>query len=152
MNENTKEKTVVSCGGIVIYRGKALILYYKSRLGAGWVLPKGKAEHEETPKQTALREVKEEAGSKARIIKPLGKTEYSFERSGVTIRKTVHWFLMVADSYYCKPQAEENFVDGGFYKQHEAYHLLRYQDEKEMLTRAFNEYSRYRHTFKTERG
>jgi len=119
-------------------------------MGTGWVLPKGKSELEESHKQTAIREVREEAGAKARVVKPLGKTQYHFERSGVTINKTVHWFLMVVDSYYCKPQAEENFVDGGFYKQHEAYHLLRYQDEKEMMCRAFNEYSTRWHVHKSE--
>ena len=145
------EKTVVSCGGIVICRGKALVLYYKSKMGAGWVLPKGKAEANESHKQAALREVKEEAGAKARVIKPLGKTQYSFDRGSLTISKTVHWFLMVVDSFHCKPQAEENFVDVGFYKQHEAYHLLKYQDEKEMLSRAFIEYSKWRNS-KIEKG
>ena len=135
-----KEKIVVSCGGVVVYRGKALVLYFKNRQGTGWVLPKGKAEAKESHSQTALREVLEESGAKAKIIKPLGKTRYNFQRGGVRISKTVHWFLMSAGSFYCQPQVEENFADGGFYKQHEAYHMLKYQDEKEMLYRAFNEW------------
>jgi 8-oxo-dGTP pyrophosphatase MutT (NUDIX family) len=117
-----------------------LVLYYNNKKGAGWVLPKGKAEHEESHKQAALREVREESGSKAQVLRPLGKTQYSFRRGSTVISKTVHWFLMSTASFYCKPQAEENFADGGFYKQHEAYHLLKYQDEKEMLCRAFNEW------------
>ena len=145
MKDMIKGKIMVSCGGIVICRGKVLILYYKSKKGTGWVLPKGKAELNESYKQAALREVKEEAGAKARAVKPLGKTEYNFERGNLTISKTVHWFLMVTDSFYCKPQTEENFVDGGFYKEHEAYHLLKYQDEKEMLCKAFSEYAKRRH-------
>jgi 8-oxo-dGTP pyrophosphatase MutT (NUDIX family) len=136
-----EEKTMVSCGGVVIHKGKALVLYRKNRQGAGWVLPKGKTEFQESRKQTALREVKEEAGAKARVVKPIGKTQYSFQRGGAKIIKTVYWFLMTANSFYCKPQAEECFADGGFYKQHEAYHLLKYQDEKEILCRAFIEYS-----------
>ena len=106
------------------------------------MLPKGKAEFKESHKEAALREVLEETGARARIIRPLGKTQYSFQRGSVTYNKSVHWFLMTADSFYCKPQAEENFSDGGFYKQHEAYHLLKYQDEKELLKRAFSEYAR----------
>ena len=37
------------------------------------------------------------------------------------VEKQVHWYLMMADSYYSKPQKEEFFFDSGFYKYHEAY-------------------------------
>ena len=59
-----------SCGGVVIFRGKILVLYknYKNKY-EGWVLPKGTVEEGEDFKQTALREVKEETGVTASIIK-----------------------------------------------------------------------------------
>ena len=54
----------VSCGGIVIYRGKILTLYksYRNKY-EGWVLPKGTVEPGETHEQTAVREVYEESDS-----------------------------------------------------------------------------------------
>ena len=54
----------VSCGGVVIYKWKILLLY-KNQNGRymGWVLPKGTVEEGETYRQTALREVKEENGT-----------------------------------------------------------------------------------------
>ena len=144
-----KETAIVSCGGVVIYRNKVLLLY-TNRNGRhkGWVLPKGGLEPDETLKQTALREVKEESDVSARLQKYLGKTEYSFkgtplgrevnsEASLEIISKTVHWYLMTTNSFYCKPQTEEHFVDIGFYKQHEAYYLLKYDDERQIMSRAF---------------
>ena len=47
---------------------------------------------------------------------------------------------MRADSYYSKPQREEYFTDSGFYKYHEAYHLLKFANEKQILEKAYNEY------------
>ena len=107
----------------------------------GWVLPKGTVEPGETYQQTALREVKEETNSDAEIVKYIGKTQYTFRGNEDIVSKTVHWYLMVTDSFDCKPQAEEFFVDAGFYKQHEASYLLKFHDEKQMMRRAFMEYN-----------
>ena len=107
----------------------------------GWVLPKGTVEPGETYQQTALREVKEETNSDAEIVKYNGKTQYTFRGNEDIVSKTVHWYLMVTDSFDCKPQAEEFFVDAGFYKQHEASYLLKFHDEKQMMRRAFMEYN-----------
>ncbi len=59
-----------SCGGVVIFRGKILVLYknYRNKY-EGWVLPKGTVEEGEEYKETALREVKEESGAVGRIVK-----------------------------------------------------------------------------------
>jgi 8-oxo-dGTP pyrophosphatase MutT (NUDIX family) len=139
--------TAVSCGGVVIFKGKVLLLY-KNQNGKyiGWVMPKGALEPDETHKQAALREVKEESGVTARAIKYIGKTQYSFQGAMDVIKKTVHWYLMTTGSFYCKPQAEEFFTDAGYYKQHEAYHLLKFHDEKQIMRRAFAEYGEYRNT------
>ena len=63
-----------SCGGVVIHRGKILALYksYRNRY-EGWVLPKGTVEKGETFEQTALREVMEEAGVRASIVKYIAR-------------------------------------------------------------------------------
>ena len=131
-----------SCGGVVIFRGKVLLLYknYRNKY-EGWVLPKGTVEQGETHEQTALREVLEESRAKATIVKYIGKSEYSFSVPENVVEKEVHWYLMMADSYYSKPQREEYFVDSGFYKYHEAYHLLRFPNEKQILEKAFKEYN-----------
>ena len=89
-----------SCGGVVIFRGKILLLYknIKNKY-EGWVLPKGTVEPGEEYKDTALREVLEESGAKASIIKYVGKSDYTFTVPEDTVSKSVHWYLMKADSY-----------------------------------------------------
>ena len=130
-----------SCGGVVIHRGKILALYksYKNRY-EGWVLPKGTVEEGETHEQTALREVKEEADVDGSIIRYVGKSQYNFTVPEDLVTKEVHWYLMSADSYHSKPQREEYFVDSGYYKFHEIYHMLRFPNEKQIVERAYQEY------------
>ena len=131
----------VSCGGVVIFRGKILLLYknYRGRY-EGWVLPKGTVEPGEEYTETALREVKEESGVTASIVKYVGKSEYTFNVPEDTVDKDVHWYLMRSDNYYSKPQKEEYFVDSGYYKYHVAYHLLKFTNEKQILEKAYDEY------------
>ena len=49
---------------------------------------------------------------------------------------------MQTDSFYSKPQREEFFLDSGFYKLHEAYHLLKYDNERDILEKAYDEYKK----------
>ncbi len=57
-----------------------------------------------------------------------------------TVEKEVHWYLMASSGYYSRPQREEYFVDSGYYKYHEAYHLLKFSNERQILEKAYQEY------------
>ena len=75
-----------SCGGVVIFRGKILVLYknYRNKY-EGWVLPKGTVEAGEEFKETALREVKEETGSRPRSLS-------TSERASIHLtRRRIRW-------------------------------------------------------------
>ena len=130
-----------SCGGVVIFRGKILLLYknYKNKY-EGWVLPKGQWKPGRSIRIRQRVRCWRRPGVKAAIIKYVGKSQYSFTVPEDTVEKDVHWYLMMADSYYSKPQREEYFVDSGYYKYHEAYHLLKFPNEKQILEKAYNEY------------
>lgn len=130
-----------SCGGVVIFRGKVLVLYksYKNKY-EGWMLPKGTVEEGEDYEETAIREVREESGVDAHIVRYVGKSSYTFSIPQGEVDKDVYWYLMMADSYYSKPQKEEYFEDSGYYKYHEAYHLLKYPNERIILEKAYAQY------------
>ncbi len=74
----------------------------------------------------------------------LTDTGYTFNVSDDVVNKTVHWYLCEADSYDTRPQREEFFEDAGFYKFHEAYHLLKFPNEKQILEIAYGKYIQMR--------
>lgn len=77
-----------SCGGVVIFRGKILLLYknYKNRY-EGWVLPKGTVEQGEEFQDTAIREVREETGVDASIIKYIGRASIPLQYRRIRWRR-----------------------------------------------------------------
>ena len=105
-----------------------------------WIGVGGHFEYGESPEECLLREVKEETGVDASIVKYVGKSQYNFTVPEDMVNKEVHWYLMTADNYHSKPQREEFFVDSGYYKFHEIYHLLRFSNEKQIVERAYQEY------------
>jgi hypothetical protein len=56
------------------------------------------------------------------------------------VEKDVHWYLMRSESYFSRPQRSEYFLDSGYYKFHEAYHLLKFSNEKQILEKAHDDY------------
>lgn len=129
----------VSAGGVVIF-GNAILLLRK--YNGDWVLPKGKVEEEEDLEETAIREVFEEGGVKAKTIKYLGKIHYTFRHTrepNEIVNKTVHWFLMMARNMNCKPQKNEGFIDALFVHKNRAAELAKYDDEKKIIIKAISE-------------
>ena len=91
----------VSAGGVVYRRvaDGAEVAIVRVGPKRRWQLPKGIVDDGETPEQTAVREVREEAGVDARLAAPLETIEYWYvgnERDGRRVRfhKFVHLFLL----------------------------------------------------------
>ncbi|MFA5524289.1 MAG: NUDIX hydrolase [Tissierellales bacterium] len=129
-------RTEISAGGVVVF-GNAILLLRK--YNGDWVLPKGKVEANEEISDTATREVLEEGGVKANIIKYLGKIHYTFRNTreeDEIVSKTVHWFLMEARNMECIPQRQEGFVDALFVHINRASQIAKYEDEKKIILKA----------------
>ena len=84
-----------SGGAVISFReGTAYVALIATRGKTRWGLPKGAAAEGETSEQAALREVNEETGLLAEIVKPLDTIEYFYRASGTLIRKRVDYYLM----------------------------------------------------------
>jgi 8-oxo-dGTP diphosphatase len=88
-----------SAGGIIYKKQKTeiFVLVCQHSGHHGWVFPKGFIGDKingETKEETALREVEEETGVKAKILQPLEPITYWYEMDGEKHKKTVYHFLM----------------------------------------------------------
>ena len=80
---------------VVLDGRKVLLVQVKNMKGKKiWTFPKGHIEAGETPRQAALREVLEETGYKAVIIRPMIRVKYAFTFQGNYVKKMVQWYLM----------------------------------------------------------
>lgn len=123
-----------SAGGVVVKDGKVLLL---RKYFGDWVLPKGKIEKEETTSITALREVKEETGVNAEIIKRIGFAKYIYYNQASTkVFKRVDYYLMNYKDGEPTPQKEEGFAVAEFHDYEKAIGLLKHESERKMVENA----------------
>lgn len=94
-------KRAVSAGGLVLQdradgRWVLLIARRSATDLLQWTLPKGGIEEGETLEQAAVREVREETGIYARILRELGVIDYWFvwRPDAVRYHKYVHYYVM----------------------------------------------------------
>lgn len=119
------------------------VLVIRNRFGE-WVLPKGKIEPFETPPEAALREVLEETGVRAKIMCPLGTTEYAYvsDVTGELVDKTVYWYAGTPvgndDGVYphTEPQRDEGISCAQFVTWQSALDMLTYKDSRNLVSLA----------------
>jgi len=100
-----------------------------------WSLPKGTPDGDETPQETALREVNEETGLEVRILETIGDIHYRFVREGRRIDKTVHYYLMEATGGDLADHDHE-FEEVRWFELGEAEAVMRFPTERDILARA----------------
>lgn len=126
-----------SAGGLVLdTKGRAVLIARHDRRGRlVWSLPKGHIEPGESAEQAALREVREETGVRSEILAPLGTIDFWFMADKKRIHKTVHHFLMRAQSEQLSDaDAEVDAVE--WVPLEDVHDRLAHADERQLLAKA----------------
>jgi 8-oxo-dGTP pyrophosphatase MutT (NUDIX family) len=136
----TRIDRAFSAGGIVLRRvgpEPELLLgrRRRDRDGVSWSLPKGTPDGDETPEETAIREVHEETGLEVRILGNVGEIHYRFVRDGRRIDKTVRYFLMEATGGDLREHDHE-FEEVRWFGLGEAEAIMSFPTERGILARA----------------
>ena len=125
-----------SCGAVVFTRigGELRYVLVCSRTGV-YGFPKGHMSQGETPRQTALREIKEEVGLSVKLLSGFHtREEYTLpQKDGV--KKRVDYFLATYADQPIVPQPKE-LQSAGLYSYDEATALLQFDSSRRILREA----------------
>jgi 8-oxo-dGTP pyrophosphatase MutT (NUDIX family) len=137
-----KTRNEHSSGGAVINTrdGTRYVALIATRGKTRWGLPKGAVSTGETSEQAALREVQEETGLEAEIVKPLDTIEYFFRAGDTLIRKRVDFYLMRYVAGELKPQLSE-VDDVEWVELSEAIQRASFESERKLLESASQDLS-----------
>jgi 8-oxo-dGTP diphosphatase len=117
---------IEAAGGVVVRDGR-VALVHRPRYD-DWTLPKGKLDPGESFEQAALREVEEETGLRARLVRELPPTSYDVSGRPKIVR---YWLMEVDDATPFVPNDETDELR--WVALDEALRLLTYERDRDVL-------------------
>lgn len=131
-----------SGGAVIMFRdGAPFVAMIATRGRTRWGLPKGAVSQGETSEAAALREVLEETGLQADIVKPLDTIEYFFRAGDTLIKKRVDFYLMQHTGGTLTPQLTE-VDDVEWVPLSEGIERASFESERKLLEDALQEIER----------
>jgi 8-oxo-dGTP pyrophosphatase MutT (NUDIX family) len=94
-----------------------------------WAIPKGHVEPNEEPKDTAVREIREETGLKdMKVYNWLGKVNFRYRRSHTLVLMTMHIYLVQAQGNTDRLHPEDWMNDIRWFSAIDAIDKVEYED------------------------
>ncbi len=139
-----KVKREFSAGGIVFKKNDKKTLWLVIQPEGGghwskgrWQFPKGMIEEGEKAQETAKREIEEETGVKARIIKKVDDLRiFFFDEEKNKIFKTISLFLMSYEGEGKREEDQEKIAEIAWLPYNKAHQRLTFDTEKKALEKA----------------
>jgi 8-oxo-dGTP pyrophosphatase MutT (NUDIX family) len=132
-----------SAGGVVVrrLRGRWVLAAIRpsGKPPGTWALPKGLIDRGERADATALREVEEEVGVDAELVRKLGDVRYVYTREGKRVFKVVSFYLLRYRGGRLgaiAPEMRIEVAEARWLPLDEAPRLLAYRGEREMAEAA----------------
>jgi ADP-ribose pyrophosphatase YjhB (NUDIX family) len=127
-----------SAGGVVFRRApdgvRVLLIRDPYR---NWGFPKGHVEQGETPREAALREVREETGlHELRAVTELATIDWYFRDQGEPVHKFCHFFLMESLAGTVRPSQEEGISACVWLTPEDAVRTITYDNARHVLHEA----------------
>ncbi|HEY3396343.1 MAG TPA: NUDIX domain-containing protein [Armatimonadota bacterium] len=130
--------SLVSAGAVVLAAtDPPQVALLRHATAAEWRLPKGKLDPGETPREAAVREVREETGLVVTVSEEIGRSDYDYEdKHGRAIGKTVWFFLARLPEAEKLTPEQPTFDEARWVSPREAETLLTWDNERDMVRQA----------------
>lgn len=140
--EDHMQEEIRSCaGGIVFYDGRVFLI--REQTGV-WAMPKGVIRDHNPSHETAKWRVEDEAGIIGNIIGIAGNTYYRLysKSRDREVMNRIQWFAMTSETNAYRVNAEQGFLEGGWFTPDEAEKLLTRPMDAEVMREAEKIYLR----------